>query len=347
MVMVIVLSAVLRRRTNEVLSERRRQVDIVPADGTSVDCPAADWEWVDLNWDELRVGDVIQVRERQRFPADVVLLSTSEPAGAAYIETANLDGETSLKMRQCTGATLRHIGALTPTFLLAGSGAAGACGSVSETDAPPPAQMQRRDSRIETSALRIHPAYTTGVLAPHVLASRLLGHAAALPSASSSSRPASRLLGGSHAHDTPDARSSFAAGGASTECECTALIECEAPNPNLYSFSGNIRLPVPVPVPMPVARDATDANTEADADAHQVQVGTELRPSLKLSEAIVVDNEQLVQRGTTLRNTRVVLALVAYTGAETKIVLNSDMPRLKRSSLDHLVNQMVRHIRVR
>ena len=37
-----------------------------------------------------------------QVPADIVIVSTSDPDGACYIETKNLDGETNLKVRQCS-----------------------------------------------------------------------------------------------------------------------------------------------------------------------------------------------------------------------------------------------------
>ena len=42
----------------------------------------------------------LQVKDREYFPADLVLFSSTNPEGICYIETMNLDGETNLKMKK-------------------------------------------------------------------------------------------------------------------------------------------------------------------------------------------------------------------------------------------------------
>ena len=51
--------------------------------------------------------------------------------------------------------------------------------------------------------------------------------------------------------------------------------------------------------------------------------------------------DQVLLRGSLLRNTRWVFGLVVYTGHETKLMKNSTSAPLKRSSVDKLINKQI------
>ncbi|XP_056637997.1 probable phospholipid-transporting ATPase IA isoform X1 [Diorhabda sublineata] len=156
--------------------------------------------WVNIKWKNLVVGDIVKVWNNTFFPADLVLLSSSEPQGMSFIETANLDGETNLKIRQ------------------------------------------------------------------------------ALPSTATitSTQELGQLFG---------------------------TIECEPPNKHLYEFNGVIR-----------------------------QRG-------KSPEALGPD--QILLRGAILRNTSWVFGIVIYTGHESKLMKNSALAPLKRSTVDKMTNVQI------
>ncbi|KAG9133139.1 hypothetical protein Leryth_023505 [Lithospermum erythrorhizon] len=70
--------------------------------------------WVDgqfqkKKWKDIRVGEIIKVYADDTMPCDVVLLSTSDSTGVAYVQTINLDGESNLKTRYAKQETQMKI----------------------------------------------------------------------------------------------------------------------------------------------------------------------------------------------------------------------------------------------
>ncbi|XP_047023522.1 probable phospholipid-transporting ATPase IA isoform X4 [Helicoverpa zea] len=164
----------------------RRSVDIL-----------REGRWSTISWEQLLVGDVCKVVNNQFFPADIVMLASSEPQGISFIETSNLDGETNLKIRMA------------------------------------------------------HP-------------------------------DTARL-------DNTQALADF-----------TATLQCEQPNRHLYEFNGMLKEPTAKTIPLGL--------------------------------------DQMLLRGSMLRNTNYIYGVVVYTGHETKLMKNSTKAPLKRSSIDRQTN---------
>ena len=88
----------------QVLEDRKKHI----ADATANAKPSrwfnpATNKLEDVKWRDLKVGDLIQVKQGEEFPCDLLLLCGKTKKGGgcqqAYVETKSLDGETNLKLR--------------------------------------------------------------------------------------------------------------------------------------------------------------------------------------------------------------------------------------------------------
>ena len=51
-------------------------------------------------WKDIRVGDIVKVKEDELFPCDLLVYKSKGKDGFLYVSTKSLDGETNLKLKK-------------------------------------------------------------------------------------------------------------------------------------------------------------------------------------------------------------------------------------------------------
>ncbi|KAJ2593864.1 hypothetical protein H4R99_005965 [Coemansia sp. RSA 1722] len=282
-------------------------------------------------WCNVRVGDFIVLKNGDAVPSDLLLLSTSAEDGCCYVETKSLDGETNLKPRTVLAET-------------AGVRDAEGCSrlrAVVEVD-PPTSNMTKMNGSIRIFATPAVPesdsATPVGPLAAGV--DRYLQGATASVSPTVTSPTAAayhhrrlssvNALGGDNSYEmrllsprqaVPFRQSPLAQAGRSDK---DTVGQTESSGADRFATLG--------PEPQGVAD--SDEILLGKSLAETVDYGAE--PAL-----VPFSISNVLLRGMKLHNTDWVVGLVLYTGAQTKVVLNSGPTPFKRSRIERMMNVQV------
>lgn len=206
----------------------------------------------------------VMIVQNQEIPADAILLYSSHPKGVCFVETASLDGETSLKVK------------VSPAALQV---------AVRER-----ATRKHGDDQSH-GMLSVAIGSSSGQLAP--AASPLESRPAAAANSSVAAPDVARVLS-----------------------KLRGRVRCEAPNAQFDQFKGRL--------------------TIEGVDGFFSELASRDETSL--------DSSHLLLRGTVVKNTAFVFALVAYTGVESKIRKNCERVGAETSSQSRLMLIMNRLI---
>ena len=66
-------------------------------------------KFIQKNWGEILVGDLVLLKTDENIPADIIVLASSIESGACFIETASLDGEKALKPKLSVLETVQFL----------------------------------------------------------------------------------------------------------------------------------------------------------------------------------------------------------------------------------------------
>ena len=65
--------------------------------------------FTEIKWYEIEVGNIIKIKKDELIPCDVLVIKSSHENGFCYLQTSNLDGETTLKPREAINYSHKKI----------------------------------------------------------------------------------------------------------------------------------------------------------------------------------------------------------------------------------------------
>ena len=252
----------------------------------------------------IRAGDLVFVRNREMVPADLILLASANEGGNAYIETSSIDGETNLKLRNSP-----HIPAQqqqrpgTPSTPSNDSLFNGGDENGESNEAE---SFKHAIQRVTDMSALGHPDGVCALANPANADEKPVLET--MPPVKGVLSTIKNSFFGRKEKAEVDHRRSVPEAG-ERHVSYIATLTSEPPNTHVNNYSGKITLP---------------PNLEGARSDHAP-----------------LNAENILLRGAALRNTEWVIGLACFTGADTKLVMNSVATPSKFSQLDMLINRTV------
>lgn len=307
-------------------------------------------KWSQTNWEDVIVGDIVLLKNNESIPADIVLLSSSEPECVCFVETKNLDGETNLKIRRgvtetswlrspydCAELVLTVDCEKAHNNLYVFSG-------VVNLPQQPCIKVHQHHGAMHNQHLEESQAFTK------------LGRSASTDLKLSSNAQA--LLSETKTNDRVPVVGSHQDLSLPVFSPLSPLINVfsAAKQSDNGSTSASVDQEVSQlnQPPTPTETSATAAVASQSANASRYSPRTSVASSaINFHSAFASESadgemqklplniNNLLLRGCILRNTEWALGLVVYTGKDTKVILNSGATPSKRSKLDVQANPQI------
>ncbi|PFH34885.1 hypothetical protein BESB_069180 [Besnoitia besnoiti] len=258
-----------------------------------------------VSWENLEIGDVVICVRNEFFPADILLLASSDSHDIAFVETAGLDGEANLKVKHLQRDVSLWVGhrgsaerspsaradAGLPEALAASLSAADACALSASL-----AKLARCTGSLRCDSPNKDLLHFDGALA------------------------LSRMK-------TQDSACALAE-TAGSETEGGEVARVVAAQQGTEERDG-------APARLDVGSQSDDAAD--DACEHARDEASEAIESI----TVPINIHNILLRGCRLRNTNWVIGLVIYTGDQTKIQMNSGPPRRKMSRVELRTGRLI------
>jgi phospholipid-transporting ATPase len=128
------------------------------------------------------------------------------------------------------------------------------------------------------------------------------------------------------------------------------LLSCDAPNANMYEFEGTYYFENrnDDPIIIPKIKPGTSAELNTSNDFRDISLGLQDKSNNDDTDktqyrncTINLEYNNLLLRGSSLRNTEYILGIVVYAGHHSKIMLNSLNARTKQSRVFRIMNSQL------